>query len=108
MASNATWWSGFGGLAGVMASAQMGKSEKFDDETDAGIAAGVSLVLIIFAIYVVISILLVILAYKMFPDYKGLHALMTFLFGLVWLILAMLYYLFVLDGYHMKGIRIIK
>ena len=132
MATDLKWWSGLGGVAGVLASG-VGK-ESFDnglgsnwendlqkqiDEMDRAAAAASSSInktatviatglIIFFVVYIIISILLIVLAYKMFPDNKGLHAIMTFLLGLFWLIPAMLYYLFGLKGYHMKGIRIVK
>ena len=103
--SGLQWWQGLGGAASVLVGAKNEK-EKFEGE---GIfAAGISMLLIVFIIVVVLNILFVVLAYKMFPDYKGIHAFLTFVLGFFWLIPAVIYYLFILDGYHMKGIRITK
>jgi hypothetical protein len=104
--SGLKWWQGLGGAASVLVGAQQEK-EKFDAMN--GIKAGSITILSIVAIAVlVLNILLIVLAYKMFPNYKGLHAFMTFILGVFWLIPAMLYYLLVLKGYHMKGICITK
>jgi len=97
------WWQGLGGAASLVVGAQQEK-EKFDG----GLAAGITMVAIVFVIILVLNILFVVLAYKMFPDYKGIHAFMTFILGFFWLIPAVIYYLFILEGYHMKGIRITK
>lgn len=102
--SGLQWWQGLGGAASVLVGAQNEK-EKFD-AMGSIMAGGFTMLAIVFIIVIVLNILLIVLAYKMFPDYKGLHAFLTFILGFFWLIPAMLYYLFVLNGYHMKGIRI--
>jgi hypothetical protein len=102
--SGIQWWQGLGGAASILMGAQQEK-EKFNAMN--GIMAGsFTMIAIVFIIVIILNILLIVLAYKMFPDYKGLHAFMTFILGFFWLIPAMLYYLFVLDGYRMRGIRI--
>ena len=102
--SDLKWSQSLGGVASVVAAAT---NETNEEEFD-GMGGGITLVAIIFIVAIIISILLVILAYKMFPENKFMHALLTFILGLFWLIPAMLYYLFVLDGYHMQGIHIVK
>ena len=102
--SNLKWWQGLGGVASVVASAaNETNEEKFD-----AMAASFAIVGVVIVVGIIITILLVVLAYKMFPENKFMHALLTFILGLFWLIPAMLYYLFVLDGYHMQGIHIVK
>lgn len=101
--SGLQWWQGLGGAASLVMGAQQEK-EKFDG----ALAGGFAMVTIVFVIIIVLNILFVVLAYKIFPDYKGIHAFMTFILGFFWLIPAVIYYLFILNGYHMKGIRITK
>lgn len=95
-----------GGVAGLVVGAQ-GEKDKFSDAaTFGGVAIGITV-----AVFVVAIILIVVickLVYRMFPDYKALHVLFTLLLGFFWLIPAMLYYLFVLKGYHMSGLKIVK
>jgi hypothetical protein len=104
--SGLQWWQGLGGAASVLVGAQNEK-EKFD-AAGAAIGGGIAMFAIVFIIIIILNILFVFLAYKMFPDYKGIHAFMTFVLGFFWLIPAVIYYLFILEGYHMKGIRITK
>lgn len=101
--SGLQWWQGLGGAASLIMGAQQEK-EKFGGVFGDVIAT----VTIVFVIIIVLNVLFVVLAYKMFPDYKGIHAFMTFILGFFWLIPAVIYYLFILNGYHMKGIRITK
>ena len=102
--SGLQWWQGLGGAASLVMGAQQEK-EKFEG---GALAGGIAMVAIVFVVIIVLNILFVVLAYKMFPDYKGIHAFLTFILGFFWLIPAVIYYLFILDGYHMKGIRITK
>jgi biopolymer transport protein ExbB/TolQ len=102
--SDLKWWHALGGAASMVVSPHLDKKEEQFNAIGGGIAMAVVFVII----GLVIAILLVVLAYKMFPENKFMHALLTFILGLFWLIPAMLYYLFVLDGYHMQGIHIVK
>jgi len=106
--SDLKWWQSLGGVASVVAAATNETKEEKFDEMGTMMGGGIAIVAIIFVVAIVITILLVVLAYKMFPENKFMHALLTFILGLFWLIPAMLYYLFVLDGYHMQGIHIVK
>ena len=100
-------WHPLVGVVGTVAHTQSVQTDKFlDPASMANASIGVAVVIAIAIIF--ISILLVVVAYKMFPENKFMHALMTLLLGLFWLIPAMFYYLFYLKGYHMSGIRIVK
>jgi hypothetical protein len=95
-----------GGVAGLVMGSQREQDKFSDSGTLAGVGIGITVGVIVIAI--VLIVLISKLVYWMFPDYKVLHVLFTLFLGFFWLIPAMLYYLFVLKGYHMSGLKIVK
>ena len=97
---------GLGGVAGLVVGSQREQDKFSNAGTFGAVAIGITVGVIILAIVLIVVICKIV--YRMFPDYKVLHVLFTLILGFFWLIPAMLYYLFVLNGYHMKGLKILR